>query len=206
MKLYFSPGTCSLSPHIALRESGLQFDLERVDIRVHKTLAGDDYYKINPKGSVPTLELDDGQLLTEGPVISQYIADKAGNHEFMPAAGTLERYRVMEWQNYITSELHKSYSVLFNPNIDAAAKTIYRGQLRKKYEWINEKLSSQAFLTGKTFTAADAYLFTVTRWAKAVELDLSGLSSLDAFMAAVEARPAVKAAVEAEKAASGKKH
>jgi glutathione S-transferase len=206
MKLFFSPGTCSLSPHIALRESGLPFDLVRVDIRTHKTQDGDDYYQVNPKGSVPVLQLDSGDLLTEGPIISQYIADKAGNRELMPAAGSLERYRVMEWQNYITSELHKSYSVLFNPSIDAASKTIYRGLLRKKYEWLDSKLQGKTFLTGSTFTAADAYLFTVTRWAKAVEVDLSGLSAVEAFMAAVEARPAVKAALETEKTASGKKH
>jgi len=206
MKLYFSPGTCALAPHIVLRESGLPVDLVRVDIRAHKTEAGDDYYQVNPKGSVPLLELDNGERLSEGPIICQYIADKAGNLELMPAAGTMQRYHVMEWQNFITSELHKGYSVLFNPSIDAASKTVYRGILRKKYEWVDSKLAGNPFLTGKAFTAADAYLFTVSRWAKAVEVDLSNLPAVDAFNAAVAARPAVQAAVEAEKAASGKKH
>jgi glutathione S-transferase len=155
---------------------------------------------------VPLLELDNGERLSEGPIICQYLADKAGNLELMPAAGTMARYHVMEWQNYITSELHKGYSVLFNPSIDAASKIIYRGILRKKYEWVDSKLAGTPFLTGKAFTAADAYLFTVSRWAKAVEVDLANLPALDAFNAAVAARPAVQAALEAEKAASGKKH
>jgi len=206
MKLYFSPGVCSLAPHIVLRETGTPFELVRVDIRSHKVQDGNDYYQVNAKGSVPTLELDNGERLTEGPVISQYVADQAGNRELVPAAGTMERYRVLEWLNYITSELHKGYSVLFNPNIDAPTKTLFRAQLRKKYEWIESKLEGRKFLTGQNFTAADAYLFTVTRWAKVVELDLSGLPALDAFNAAAASRPAVQAALEAEKAASGKNH
>jgi glutathione S-transferase len=198
VKLYTSPGACSLSPHIILREANAKFDLERVDLRAHKTEHGADYYQINAKGSVPVLELDSGERLTEGPVIGQYIADQAKNLELMPAAGTIARYRVMEWQNYITSELHKGYSPLFNPAFDAAAKTVMRAALRKKYEWLNGKLTGTQYLTGNAFTAADAYLFTVTRWAKAVEVDLSGLDAVAAFMERVNQRPAVRAAIEAE--------
>jgi len=204
MKLYFSPGTCSLAPHIVLRESRLPAELQRVDLRTHQTASGEDYYRINPKGSVPLLETDEGMRLTEGPIIAQYIADKTGNAELMPPAGTDARYRVMEWQNYITSELHKSYSLLFNPAFDASAKGLIKASLRKKYEWVNSRLGDGPYLTGKTFTAADAYLFAVTRWAKGMELDLSGLNALQTFMDTVRARPAVQAAVDAEKATDSK--
>lgn len=206
MKLYFSYGTCALAPHIVLREAGLAFDLERVDLRTHLTHDGVDYYQINPKGSVPLLELDSGERLTEGPVICQYVADKARNVTLMPAAGTMERYRVMEWQNYISSEMHKTYSVLFNAEVDAPVKAVFRAALRKKYEWVESRLAAAAFLTGTNFTAADAYLFTVSRWAKSVEMDLAGLPALHAFMEAVHARPAVRVALDAEKVASAKKH
>jgi glutathione S-transferase len=205
MKLYFSPGACSLAPHIVLRESGSTFDLERIDLKTHTTADGSDYYQVNSKGAVPVLATDDGQLLTEGPVICQYIADTAGNTQLMPAAGTPARYRVMEWQNYITSEVHKSFSPLFNPAADAATKALFRSALRKKYEWIDARLGAGPYLTGTAFTAADAYLFTVTRWAKGVDVDLSGLASLGAFMERVNARPAVRAAIETE-AASGTKN
>lgn len=204
MKLYFSPGTCSLAPHICLRESGVRFALERVDLGTHQTETGADYYRINPKGAVPLLETDNGLRLTEGPVVCQYIADTAKSVELMPAAGTDARYRVMEWQNYVTSELHKSYSVLFNPAYDAAAKSIMRMALRKKYEWLDEQLAKGPFLTGSVFTAADAYLFAVTRWAKKMKVDLSGLGRVDAFMEAVKARPAVTAALDAEAASAPK--
>ena len=198
MKLYYSPGACSLAPHIVLREAELPFTLERVDIGKHALASGGDYYAINPKGSVPVLELDDGERLTEGPVIAQFLADKAGNEQLMPAAGSLARYRVMEWQNYITSELHKSFSPLFNPGFDASAKALQSKMLRKKFEWVDSKLADSQYLTGDGFTAADAYLYTVTRWANYVGLDLADLQNLQAFMARVAARPAVQAAVKAE--------
>jgi glutathione S-transferase len=198
MKLYFSTGTCALAPHILLRETALPFSLVRVDIRAHKTEHGDDYYQINPKGSVPVLELDGGERLTEGPIICQFIADKAKNVELMPAAGTMERYHVMEWQNYITSEIHKSYSPLFNPAFDAAGKTFFRGMLRKKYEWLDTQLLMKTYLTGASFTAADAYLFAVTRWAKSTEIDLAGLDAIAGFMTRVSQRPSVRAAIAAE--------
>lgn len=204
MKLYFSIGACSLAPHIVLREAGVSFVLERVDLGSHKTEQGADYYQINAKGAVPVLELDSGERLTEGPVICQYIADQAKNVELMPACGTMARYRVMEWQNYITSEIHKAYSPLFNPAADATTKTMFRATLRRKYEFVNARLGGNQYLTGNPFTAADAYLFTVTRWAKSQQVDLAGLDSLNAYMIRVHDRPAVKAATQAESGANKK--
>jgi glutathione S-transferase len=198
MKLFFSPGACSLAPHIVLREAGVTFSLEKVDTAKHKTAAGVDYYSITAKGQVPLLQLVDGTQLTEGPVISQFIADQAMQRQLMPAAGSLARYRVMEWQNYITSELHKSFTPLFNPDFDATAKGLHAKLLRKKFDWVDSRLSDTPYLTGDDFTAADAYLFTVTNWSKYVNLDLSDLPHLQAFLARVAARPAVQAAMKAE--------
>ncbi|MGH8352166.1 MAG: glutathione transferase GstA [Pseudomonas sp.] len=198
MKLYYSPGACSLAPHIVLREAKLPFSLERVDTQTHQTEHGADYYRINPKGYVPLLELDSGERLSEGPIIAQYIADLAGNHELMPEAGSLARYRVLEWQNYITSELHKSFGALFNPALDAAAKAVYSAALEKKYAWVSEQLRGKQYLTGEHFSAADAYLFTVTNWAPHLGLDLSDLPELQGYLQRVAARPAVQAALKAE--------
>ena len=198
MKLYFSPGACSLAPHIVLRETAQAFTLERVDTGKHLTEHGADYYTVNPKGQVPLLELDDGERLSEGPVIVQYIADRAGRRDLMPEPGTLARLRVMEWQNYVTSELHKGYTPLFDAAFDAAAKSRHAALLRKKFEWVNSKLSDSAFLTGDTYTGADAYLFTVAGWAKYVALDLSDLKHLQRFLAQVAERPAVRDAMRAE--------
>lgn len=199
MRLYYAPGACSLAPHILLRDSKLPFTLARVDTASHKLESGEDYYQINPKGAVPLLELDDGARLSEGPIISQYICDQATRLDLMPAAGSMARYRVMEWQNYVTSELHKSYSPLFNnPPLDAAGKTTIRAKLRKKYEWVASYLEGKAYVTGDTFTAADAYLFTVTRWASHVNLELGDLPAIRAFMQRVEQRDAVRQALQAE--------
>lgn len=198
MKLYFSPGACSLASHIVLRESGAAFTLEKIDTTKHLTATGADYYAINPKGQVPLLELDDGTRLSEGPVLAQFIADQAANKTLMPAAGSLARYRVMEWQSYVTSELHKSFTPLFNPEFDVSAKALHARLLRKKYEWIDSRLAAANYLTGDEFTAADAYLFTVTGWAKYVNLDLSDLAHLQRFLARVAARPAVREAMKAE--------
>ena len=198
MKLYYSPGACSLAPHIVLREAGQAFTLRKVDTAKHVTAVGEDYYTINPKGMVPILELDDGSRLSEGPVIAQFIADRAGASTLMPPAGSIERYRVMEWQNYITSELHKSFTPLFNPELDAAAKQTLSTVLRKKLEWVDGQLSGQDFLTGNAFTAADAYLFTVAGWGKYAGVDIGGLANLSAYLDRVAARPAVQAALKAE--------
>jgi len=198
MKLYFSPAACSLSPHILLLECGLPFDLEKVDTARHQAADGQDFYAINSKGQVPVLELDDGSRLTEGPVIAQYIADQAQATQLMPAAGTLERYRVMEWQNYVSTELHKSFTPLFHTDLDNNAKAALAALLRKKMEWLDAQLQHGPYLTGEHFTAADAYLFVVLGWAKFVKLDISDLAHLQAFMRRVAARPAVQAAMRAE--------
>lgn len=198
MKLFFSPGACSLAPHIVLKETQQAFKLEKVDTGTHTTADGADYYAINPKGAVPLLELESGERLTEGPIIAQYLADKAGRADLLPAAGSMDRYRVMEWQNYITSELHKTFTPLFNPELDGSAKKTLASVLRKKYEWVNTQLQSKDYLLGQSFTVADAYLFAVTGWAKYVSLDLADLKHLQDFLARVAGRPAVREALKAE--------
>jgi glutathione S-transferase len=198
MKLYYSPGACSLSPHIALREAGLPFELVMASTKTHKLADGTDYYTINPKGYVPLLELDDGQRLSEGPAIVQYIGDKAPASGLVPAAGTMARYRQIEWLNFISTELHKSYSPLFNPAMPEEGKAMYRERLKGRYQYINEQLEGKQYLTGDTFTAADAYLFTVTSWAKHVGVDVTGLANLQAYMGRVASRPSVQAALKAE--------
>ncbi len=198
MKLYFSPGTCSLAPHIVLHEANRSAELVKVTLSRHLTADGTDFYSVNPKGQVPTLLLDDGAVLTEGPVIAQYIAELAGNTSLLPAAGSLARYRVLEWQNYITSELHKSFAPLFNPHFDVKAKALHAELLRKKFVWVDAKLSASTYLTGADFTVADAYLFAVTRWSGHVGLEIADLKHLQRFLAEVAARPAVQAAMTAE--------
>jgi glutathione S-transferase len=198
MKLFYSPGACSLAPHIALREAGLAFSLEKVDTAKHVTTSGADYYTVNPKGQVPVLELDEGTRLTEGPVIAQYIGDQATQRTLIPVAGSLARYRVMEWQNYITSELHKSFTPLFNSEFDATAKSLHAKLLHKKFAWVDAQLARTKYLTGDDFTVADAYLFTVTGWSKHVGLDLAHLPHLHRFLADVATRPAVREAMKAE--------
>jgi glutathione S-transferase len=198
MKLYYAAGACSLAPHIVLRETESTFTLERVDTGSHRTEHDADYYTINPKGQVPLLELDDGSRLSEGPIITQYIADRAGHRGLMPEAGSTARYQVMEWQNYVTSELHKSFSPLFGSAVDAAGKSVFMASLAKKFAWVSERLRGRKYLTGDGFTAADAYLFTVARWAPFVKLDLSANTELQAFLERVAERPAVQAALRAE--------
>lgn len=162
MKLYYSPGACSLSPHIVLREAGLSFDVEKVDLKAKLTEKGADFTKVNPKGQVPTLQLDSGEILTEGPVIVQYIADKNPGAALIGAAGSMERYRVQEWLNHITSELHKGFSPLFNPATPDAYKDIARANLGKKFDALDKHLAGHQYLMGDKFTVADAYLFTVS--------------------------------------------
>lgn len=198
MKLYYSPGACSLATHIVLRETGLPFTLVKVDLRTHQTAQGVDYYTVNPKGSVPLLELGNGELLSEGPVICQYVSDLAANTRLMPAAGSMARYRVMEWQNYITAELHKAFGLLFNQGIDPTAKKVVAEGLHKKLGWVSGQLTGQLHLTGENFTAADAYLFVVTRWTKLVGLDIGAHLELGRFMARVAQRPSVVEALKAE--------
>ena len=198
MKLYYSNGACSLSPHIVLCESGLPFDLVRASTKTHALDDGTDYYTINPKGSVPLLELDNGERLTEGPAIVQYIADQAPDKNLAPANGTLERYRVQEWLNFITSELHKGYSPLFRPNTPDEYKVIAIDALKKKHAYVDGKLDGKNYLMGEHFSVADAYLFTVTNWAGRVGVELSEFKNVAAFMTRMMARPAVQAAMKAE--------
>ncbi len=197
-KLYYSPGACSLSPHIVLREAGLPFELALASTKTKKLADGTDYNTINSKGYVPLLELDDGQRLSEGPVIVQYIADQAPASQLAPAAGTMARYRLMEWLNFITSELHKGFSPLFNPAMPDEGKALARTKLVERLTWVDGQLAGKAYLMGDTFTVADAYLFTVTGWAKYVGVDISALTNLGAYMGRVAARPAVQAAMKAE--------
>ncbi len=198
MKLYYSPGACSLSPHIVLREAGLAFDLVLASTKTKKLADGSDYLTINPKGQVPLLELDNGDRLSEGPAIVQYIADQAPASNLMPAAGTMDRYRVVEWLNFITSELHKGFSPLFSPDTPEDYKTIARTRLSARLAYVNERLEGRAYLMGDQFSVADAYLFVVSGWGQYVGVDISGLAHLVAFRARVAARPAVQEALRAE--------
>jgi glutathione S-transferase len=198
MKLYYSPGACSLSPHIALREAGIAFEPVLASTKSHKLQDGTDYYGINPLGYVPMLELDDGTRLREGPAIVQYIADLAPTKNLAPAAGTLQRYRLQEWLTFIGTEIHKTYSPFFNPAMPEEAKAAFKSKLQSRYEWLNRELENKAYLMGDHFSVADGYLFTVTNWAKPVGLDLSPYPNVQAWHARVGARPAVQEAMKAE--------
>lgn len=198
MKLYHKPGACSLSPHIVLREAGLAFELERVDLASKKTGSGGDYLGVNPKGYVPALALDDGQLLTEGPAIVQYLADLAPEKHLAPPAGTMARVRLQEWLNFIATELHKGFSPLYNPQAPEEWKAVARKLLAKRIALVAERLTGRDYLMGDDFTVADAYLFTVLNWAGFAQVDLSPWPVLGAYQARVAARPAVRAALQAE--------
>ena len=198
MKLYYSPGACSLSPHIVLFESGLEFDTVLASTKTHKLQDGTDYYTINSKGYVPLLELDDGTRLSEGPVIVQYIADQVPAKKLAPAAGTMERYRLQEWLNFTTSELHKGIGGLFNPAMPEEAKVLMRAKALDKLKWVDAQLEGRQYTMGDAFTVADAYLFTVANWTQFVGIDISGLKHLAAFMERMKARPAVQQALKAE--------
>ena len=198
MKLYYSPGACSLSPHIVANEAGIPLDLVRVDTRT-KTIAREgDYWDVNPKGYVPALELDDGELLTEGPAIVQYLADLVPAAGLAPANGSFERVRLQEMLNYITSELHKTYSPLFNPELAPVVREERLAYLRKRYALLEKWLEGRKHLFGDRFTIADAYLFVITNWARIVKLDLGDFPNLQAFLARVAARPKVREALQAE--------
>ncbi|AIN15091.1 glutathione transferase GstA [Yersinia pseudotuberculosis] len=198
MKMFYKPGACSLSSHIVLREAGLDFSIERVDLVTKKTETGADYLSINPKGQVPALVLDDGSLLTEGVAIVQYLADKVPDRHLIAPSGTLSRYHAIEWLNFIATELHKGFSPLFNPNTPDEYKTIVRERLDKQFSYVDSVLAEHDYLLGKKFSVADAYLFTVSRWANALNLQIKERSHLDQYMARVAERPAVKAALAAE--------
>ncbi len=198
MKLYYSPGACSLSPHIVLREAGFDFSIERVNLRNRQTESGQDFAEINPKGYVPALVLDNGELLTEGPAIVQYLADQAPEKGLLPPVGSLERARVQEWLTFIGTELHKSFSPLFNPAATPEMQEAARAMLSRRLPVAAAALASNPYLVGDRFSVADAYLFVVLGWAPMVKVDLSAWPSLAEFSARIAARPSVQAALEAE--------
>jgi glutathione S-transferase len=198
MKLYYAPGVCSLSPHIVLEEAGLPYTLVKTDIRAKTIEGGSDYRTVNPLGYVPALALDDGTLLTEGPAIVQYIADKVPQKKLAPANGTLERYKMQSWLNFISSEVHKGFSPLFNPQMPDGAKDIAKERLASRFAYLENHLAKNAYLMGDTFTCPDAYCFTVMRWSKPTKIDLAPYPHLQAYMTKIEARPAVQAAMKGE--------
>jgi glutathione S-transferase len=201
MKLYFSPGACSLSPHIVLNELGLPHDLVQVDLRGKRTADGRDFRTINPKGYVPVLEFDDGTVLTEGPAIVQYLADRKPEAGLAPANGTLPRYRLQEWLNFISTELHKQFSPLFNPATPTEVAAMQKARLADRFALIAQTLDRQDYLLPEGFSVADAYLYTVMTWAPAVAVDLSPWPALARYKARVEARPGVAATLAAERVA-----
>lgn len=197
MKLYYATGACSLSPHIVLREAGLGFELVRVDTKTHKLADGTDFYEINRKGYVPVLELDDGERLTEGPAIVQYLADLAPNSHLAPRNGTLERVRLQEWLNFISTEIHKQFSPLFRDISDDWKKALHE-KLAQRFDWLSTQLNGKAFLTGTQFTVADAYLFAVLNWTNYTGIDVNRWPVLKDYLARVAARPKVQEALKAE--------
>jgi glutathione S-transferase len=202
MKLYFSSGACSFAEHIILREAGLPFELVKVDTGAHKTSDGRDYYAINPKGYVPALQLDDGQVLTEGAALLQYLGDLAPAAGLIPAPGTLERFRANEWLTFVSSEIHKGFSPLFNKELSADAKQVLSAKLQKRFDWLEQHFAKHSYLMGDKFTVADAYLFTVVSWSGHVGIDLGKWKNLSAFVERVGSRPKVREALHSEKQAA----
>lgn len=198
MKLYYTPGTCSLSPHIVLNEGGFSFETEKVDLATKKTESGGDYTAINPNGYVPALVLKDGQVLTEGSAIIQYLADRVPEKKLAPPADTMERYRLQEWLNFISTELHKAFAPLFNPNAPEEWKKQMKELLARRFDYVSSKLDDKQYLMGDSFTLADAYLFTVLGWGKWVAVDLSPWPVLTRYLERIAARPAVHATLKAE--------
>ena len=201
MKLYLTPHACSLAVDIVARELEIPLDLEWVDVRAKRLRDGSDYLAINPKGQVPTLRLPDGQYLTEGPVIVQYLADLRPKSGLLAPVTTLERYRVLEWLNFMGSELHKGFTPLFRPTTPDEYRTIARQNLQGRLHWLNDRLADRDFLTGPTFTVADAYCYTIVMWTKLHDIDLAPWPHLGAYVARVASRPSVKAAEQAERMA-----
>ena len=198
MKLYYTPGACSLSPHIALLEAGLPYDLVKVDLRAKKLENGDDFLKVNPKGQVPVLALDSGELVTEGPVIVQMIADKAAAKNLAPARDSAERYKLLEWLNFITTELHKSFGPMFSPVLADEAKAFFKDRVIGKFKYVESQLAGRDYLMGSQFTVADGYMFTMLSWADRMKFDLSDMPNLLAYKDRVGARPKVQEALTKE--------
>jgi glutathione S-transferase len=204
VKLYYSPFACSLSPHIALREAGLTFQLSRVDLRAGKTFDGEDYGAVNPKGYVPALRLDDGEVLSEGPAIVQYIADQKPESRLAPPRDSFERYRLQEWLNFISTEIHKQFSPLFSPTLPEPQRDQAIKKIKRRLELVEARLKELPFLLGETFTVADIYLFTVLRWTRSVRIDISEFVAVTAYLARIGERPAVVAAIAYESETQGK--
>ncbi|ENW03655.1 glutathione transferase GstA [Acinetobacter beijerinckii] len=198
MKLFYSPNACSLAPHIVLRELGLPFDLIKVDLQQHLTQLGEDFYRLNKKGQVPVLQLEDGSFLTEGAVISQFLVDQFERKDLLPEINTPERYQTLSWMNFIASEIHKAYSPFFHESYGEESKTIFSTILNKHYAWVDQQLDGQNYLTGSNFTIADIYLFVVTRWADFIGFDLEHFIHLTAFMQRIARRQTVQDAIAAE--------
>jgi glutathione S-transferase len=198
MKLYIAPGACSLSPHIVFREAGIPFDMETVDLGAKRTKSGKDFKAINPKGYVPVLELEGGQVLTEGPAIVQYIADQKPASKLAPPAGSMDRYRLQEWLNFITSEMHKAYGPLFNPQTPDAYREMSKTRIGDRLDFLSKSLQGKDYLMGSTFTVADAYLFVILGWSGHLGINLAKWPVMQAYWDRVAARPAVKAALDAE--------
>ena len=198
MKLYFTPGACSLAPHIALREAGVPFDLVKVDLGAKKLEDGSSYEAVNPKGYVPALRLDNGEVLTENVALLQYIGDLNPAAKLIPAAGTIERYRVAEWLSFITSEVHKSFTPIFVPTATEEVKQYARGNVAKRLNWLNGALGARKFLTGDNFTVADGYLLVMLNWADHVKIDVAQWPNLKRFQQAAGSRPKVYDALKAE--------
>ncbi len=198
MKLYYAPGACSLSPHIVLLEAGITAELEKVDLRAKKTETGADFTSINSKGYVPALQLDNGLLLTEGPAIVQYLADQKPGSGLAPAAGSMERLQLQEWLNFLSTEIHKSVGSMFNPAMPADWKTTVLALIDKRLTWIDSQLKGKTYLMGQQFTVADAYLFTLLRWAMHFKIDFERYPELKGYFSRVEARPKVQEALKAE--------
>lgn len=198
MKLYYAPGACSLSPHIVLLEAGITAELEKVDLRAKKTETGADFTSINSKGYVPALQLDNGLLLTEGPAIVQYLADQKPGSGLAPAAGSMERLQLQEWLNFLSTEIHKSVGSMFNPAMPADWKTTVLALIDKRLTWIDSQLKGKTYLMGQQFTVADAYLFTLLRWAMYFKIDFEKYPELKGYFSRVEARPKVQEALKAE--------
>jgi len=202
MKLYFSPGACSQASTIAFHEAGLPVELVRVDTKTHTLKDGSDYYQINPKGYVPAIQLDSGEVFTEGAALLQFIGDQKPETAIIPKAGTLDRFRANEWLTFISSEIHKGFSPLFNPDLKDDAKTVLQNKLQKRFDILDKHFAGHKFLMGEQFTVADAYLYTVISWAPGLKIDLDKWPNLAKYRLRVAERPKVKAALQAEKAAA----
>lgn len=200
MKLYFSPGSCALAVDISLREAGMNFDSVKVDLRSKKTANGDDYLKINHKGYVPALQLDNGQMMTEAVAIMQWVADQASEKKLIPAWGTTERYKAIEWLNFLATELHKTMSPMWNPSFPDEARQQGKDKLALRFEEVETQLKKTEYLLGNTFTVCDAYLFTLVQWTPILKIDMAKFPRVMAFHERVKARPKVQEAIAMEKA------